>query len=101
MVLRLISAGIALCASMLALRARWWSLICWMRGVPLVSGWMSVVVLLCLIGGSIQIVLGIVGEYIAKIFEEVKGNLKGLLIGEVIECEKQIATNLPRIVKTG
>ncbi len=50
-----------------------YSLVCWMRGTPLVAGWMSMIVLLCLIGGSIQIVLGIVGEYIAKIFEEVKG----------------------------
>jgi glycosyltransferase involved in cell wall biosynthesis len=36
-------------------------------------GWATVVALLCLIGGSILISIGILGEYIARIFEEVKG----------------------------
>lgn len=36
-------------------------------------GWATVVTLLCIIGGSILISIGILGEYIARIFEEVKG----------------------------
>lgn len=38
-----------------------------------VPGWTTLVVLLCLIGGWILISIGILGEYVAKIFEEVKG----------------------------
>ena len=37
-----------------------------------VPGWTTLVVLLCLIGGWILISIGVAGEYIAKIFEEVK-----------------------------
>lgn len=37
-----------------------------------VPGWATLVVLLCLIGGSILVSLGIIGSYIGKIFEEVK-----------------------------
>jgi glycosyltransferase involved in cell wall biosynthesis len=36
-------------------------------------GWATIVALLCIIGGSILISIGILGEYIARIFEEVKG----------------------------
>lgn len=36
-------------------------------------GWSTIVVLICLIGGSILISIGILGEYVARIFEEVKG----------------------------
>ena len=35
-------------------------------------GWATIVALLCIIGGSILISIGILGEYIARIFEEVK-----------------------------
>ena len=38
-----------------------------------VPGWTTLVVLLCLIGGWILISVGVLGEYVAKIFEEVKG----------------------------
>src|SRR2546430_6702564 len=38
-----------------------------------VPGWTTLVVLLCLIGGWILISIGVLGEYVAKIFEEVKG----------------------------
>jgi dolichol-phosphate mannosyltransferase len=37
-----------------------------------VPGWTTLVVLLCLIGGWILVSIGVAGEYIAKIFEEVK-----------------------------
>lgn len=36
-------------------------------------GWATIVTLICLIGGSILISIGILGEYIARIFEESKG----------------------------
>jgi glycosyltransferase involved in cell wall biosynthesis len=41
-------------------------------GLYVVPGWTSVIVLLCLIGGSIQMSLGILGEYVARIYEETK-----------------------------
>ncbi len=37
-----------------------------------VQGWASVVVLQCLFSGAILVVLGLVGDYVAKIFEETK-----------------------------
>lgn len=44
----------------------------WLLGLYVVPGWTSTIVLLCLIGGSIQMSLGILGEYVARIFEEIK-----------------------------
>lgn len=41
-------------------------------GLYTVPGWTSLMVVLCLIGGSILISIGVLGEYIGKIFEEVK-----------------------------
>ena len=38
-----------------------------------VPGWTTLVVLVCLIGGWILISIGVLGEYVAKLFEEVKG----------------------------
>lgn len=42
-------------------------------GLYVVPGWTSLMIALCLIGGSILMGLGLVGEYIAKIYEEIKG----------------------------
>lgn len=42
-------------------------------GLYVVPGWTSVIVSVCLIGGSTQLSLGILGEYVARIFEEAKG----------------------------
>jgi dolichol-phosphate mannosyltransferase len=38
----------------------------------LVPGWATVVVLLCLIGGAILFCLGMIGEYVGRIYEEIK-----------------------------
>jgi len=38
-----------------------------------VPGWTSIMVMLCLIGGSVLLSIGILGEYVGRIFEEVKG----------------------------
>jgi glycosyltransferase involved in cell wall biosynthesis len=37
------------------------------------AGWTSVISVLCLVGGGILMSIGILGEYIGRIFEEVKG----------------------------
>ena len=47
------------------------ALISWFRGVA-VSGFATVIITLLLIGSFVMISLGIMGEYIAKIYEEVK-----------------------------
>ena len=38
-----------------------------------VPGWTSLMLTTCLIGSCILIALGVIGEYVAKIYEEVKG----------------------------
>lgn len=48
------------------------TLVMWITGAA-VEGFTTVILLLLLIGGSIMISLGIIGFYISKIFEEVKG----------------------------
>jgi dolichol-phosphate mannosyltransferase len=41
-------------------------------GLYVVPGWTSLIVAQCIIGGSILMGLGMVGAYVARIFEEVK-----------------------------
>jgi len=42
-------------------------------GIPLVRGWTSVIILNCIGSGVILLGIGVIGEYIARIFEEIKG----------------------------
>lgn len=42
-------------------------------GFTLVAGWSSQIVLTCLIGAAVLVGIGMVGEYVARIYEEVKG----------------------------
>lgn len=42
-------------------------------GLYLVPGWASLIVVNCLIGGAILMCIGVLGEYVARIYEEVKG----------------------------
>ncbi|MEO8661980.1 MAG: glycosyltransferase family 2 protein [Bryobacteraceae bacterium] len=42
-------------------------------GMPLVRGWMSLVVVNCLGSGAIMVAIGVLGEYVGRIFEESKG----------------------------
>lgn len=42
-------------------------------GLYVVPGWSSLVVVICLIGGAILVSIGTLGEYVARVFEEVKG----------------------------
>lgn len=48
------------------------AIITWWHGIA-VSGFATTIIVLLLIGSFIMISLGIIGEYIAKIYEEVKG----------------------------
>jgi hypothetical protein len=40
--------------------------------MPVVPGWTSLMLTLCLIGSCILVSVGVVGEYVAKIYEEGK-----------------------------
>jgi dolichol-phosphate mannosyltransferase len=42
-------------------------------GLFLVPGWASLIVVNCLVGGGILMCLGVLGEYVGRIYEEVKG----------------------------
>ena len=42
-------------------------------GYPLVRGWFSLIVLNCLGWGTTMMAIGILGEYVARIYEEIKG----------------------------
>ncbi len=53
-------------------------------------GWATLVTLLCLIGGAILICLGILGEYVSRIFEEIKA--RPLYI---VRCSKNISLPKP------
>jgi glycosyltransferase involved in cell wall biosynthesis len=44
-----------------------------MLGLYTVPGWTSVIVVVCLIGGAILMSIGVLGEYVARIYEESKG----------------------------
>ena len=44
-----------------------------MLGLYTVPGWTSLVVVVCLIGGAILMSIGVLGEYVARIYEESKG----------------------------
>jgi len=47
------------------------ALLSWFRG-DAVSGFVTIIITLLLIGSFIMISLGIIGEYIAKIYDEIK-----------------------------
>jgi glycosyltransferase involved in cell wall biosynthesis len=42
-------------------------------GLPVAPGWSSLIVVTCLIGGAILISIGVLGEYVGRIFEATKG----------------------------
>ena len=44
-----------------------------LAGLPVEPGWTSLLIVVCLIGAGILISIGVLGEYVARIFEEVKG----------------------------
>ena len=57
------------------------TLVMWITGAA-VEGFTTVILLLLLIGGSIMIGLGIIGFYLSKIYEEVKGRPQYIIAKE-------------------
>jgi len=59
-----------------------------MQGQTMIArGWASTVVLVCVIGGTQLVVLGIIGEYLARVYDEVKQR-PTYIVGEIVEGEK-------------
>jgi polyisoprenyl-phosphate glycosyltransferase len=49
-----------------------WAIVQLMMGVKLVRGWTSLILINCLSSGAIMIGIGVLGEYVARIYEHVK-----------------------------
>lgn len=49
------------------------ALVSWLMGRPLVPGWISVICVSSLGTGGVMILMGVLGEYVARIYEEIKG----------------------------
>src|SRR5262249_48385376 len=49
-----------------------WTLVCWLNGAAQVQGYTSLVLLISFLGSLHLICLGIVGEYIGRVHEQVK-----------------------------
>jgi dolichol-phosphate mannosyltransferase len=52
-------------------------------GLYVVPGWSSMIVVTCLVGGSILVSIGVLGEYVGRIFEAVKERPLYLIASEV------------------
>jgi len=63
---------VGLIVSVLSILAGLAAIVVKLGGWPTVEGWTSLAVLVCFIGGVQLTVLGIIGEYISRIYDEVK-----------------------------
>lgn len=86
--------GLALLAGSLVLAIR--TLVVWFSGQA-AGGMTTVILLQLLIGGSIMISLGLIGLYIARIFEEVKGRPPYILAETTREPNTRPAGRQPRM----
>jgi glycosyltransferase involved in cell wall biosynthesis len=50
-----------------------YALVRWVTGLYLVPGWTSLILVSCLGTGGVMILIGVLGEYVARIYEEIKG----------------------------
>ncbi len=48
-------------------------IVAWLSGATPFEGWAAIVMILLIVGGIIMLMLGIIGEYIWRIFDEVRG----------------------------
>lgn len=69
--LRWITVG-GIIVSLLSFLIGLWALGVWMLGLPTVAGWASIVIALCFLAGIQLLSLGIIGEYVGKIYIESK-----------------------------
>ena len=64
-----------------------WSLVSWMRGT-VVRGWTSEVLCVCFLGGIQLLSLGVIGEYIGKIYLETKHRPRAIISDRTWQREK-------------
>lgn len=64
------------------------ALLAWLRG-DVVPGWTSIVLPLSLLGGAHLVALGVIGEYIGKIYQETKRRPR-FLIDEIVERDNGV-----------
>ena len=67
-------------------------------GLYVVLGWTSLIVLVCLLGGAILVSIGVTGEYIARIFEEMKDRPL-YIISESVTASSRDTALLPQLVR--
>ena len=67
-----IVTGFGLTTSLIGFVGILWAVIVWLAGKT-VSGWASMLVALCFFGGVQMLSLGIIGEYVGKVYLEAKG----------------------------
>ena len=66
-----IITGFGFCVTLLSFLGILWALIGAIAG-PAVSGWASLMCIVCFFGGAILIALGVIGEYVGKAYIETK-----------------------------
>lgn len=82
--IRLIT-GLGACISVFGFLAVIWAIVMWMMGKT-VAGWASMICIICFLGGIQLLSLGVIGEYIGKIYMETKGRPR-YIISERTEDE--------------
>jgi glycosyltransferase involved in cell wall biosynthesis len=65
-------------------------------GYSNVPGWTSVIAVTCLVGGGVLVGIGILGEYVGRIFEEVKGRPL-YVVGVRANVLEEPETNAPKV----
>jgi hypothetical protein len=66
-----------------------WVFIIWVSGVETVPGWASILVPLLFIGSVQLLSLGVLGEYLAKIFQEVKNRPRFHIDERIDSCNSE------------
>ena len=68
-----VSFALAVLVSMIGMGEGAYAVVRKLAGLPVEPGWTSLLIVVCLIGAGILLSIGVLGEYVARIFEQVKG----------------------------
>ncbi len=68
-----VSFAFAVLVSMIGMGEGVYAVVRKLAGLPVEPGWTSLLIVVCLIGAGILLSIGVLGEYVARIFEQVKG----------------------------
>ena len=75
--------------SVLTFAMAMWSLVSWMRG-DVVRGWTSEVLCVCFLGGIQLVSLGVIGEYVGKIYLETKRRPRAIISDRTWRPAKEV-----------